>query len=127
MHSQLISACCHHNKKCFKHNQVDCPFVSEIVRDKKLHQIDNKHMQHFNKTNKNEILTRSLLFKNEQKLAQKYFNEMPENFYSIGRAGTYRYEVDIDDCISQSIEINKQINSSDYQGPIIGDHFKIKP
>jgi UDP-galactopyranose mutase len=66
-------------------------------------------------------------FKNEQKLAQKYFNEMPENFYSIGRAGTYRYEVDIDDCISQSIEINKQINSCDYQGPIIGDHFKIKP
>ena len=66
-------------------------------------------------------------FKNEQKLAQKYFNDMPENFYSIGRAGTYRYEVDIDDCIWQSIQITKEINNSDYQGPIIGEQFKIKP
>ena len=65
-------------------------------------------------------------FKNEQKLAQKYFNDMPEDFYSIGRAGTYRYEVDIDDCIWQSIQITDQINNSDYQGPIVGEHFKIK-
>ena len=68
----------------------------------------------------------TLKVKNEQKLAQRYFSSMPENVYSIGRAGTYRYEVDIDDCIWQSIEITKQINRADYQGPIVGDQFKIR-
>ena len=32
---------------------------------------------------------------------------MPEDFYSIGRAGTYRYEVDIDDCIEQAFELKR--------------------
>ena len=49
---------------------------------------------------------------------------MPENCYSIGRAGTYRYEVDIDDCISQSLEIYEQIEKGKYNGPIVGKEFK---
>jgi UDP-galactopyranose mutase len=63
-------------------------------------------------------------FKAEQKKAKKYFNLMPENCYSIGRAGTYRYEVDIDDCISQSLEIYEQIEKGKYNGPIVGKEFK---
>jgi UDP-galactopyranose mutase len=32
---------------------------------------------------------------------------MPEGVFSIGRAGSYLYSVDIDDCIEQAIEIGK--------------------
>ncbi len=62
----------------------------------------------------------------EQRKAEKYFKMFPEWCYSIGRAGTYRYEVDIDDCILQSIEIEKQIKDNIYNGPkVSGDQFKI--
>ena len=63
-------------------------------------------------------------FLKEQKKAKKYFDIMDKNMYSIGRAGTYRYEVDIDDCIMQAMEIYNQINRGVYKGPIIGDEFK---
>ena len=56
--------------------------------------------------------------------AKKYFKLFTKNCYSIGRAGTYRYEVDIDDCISQSLEIYDQINNGKYEGPIVGEEFK---
>ena len=65
-----------------------------------------------------------LPFKKEQIKAKKYFDLMPNNFYSIGRAGTYRYEVDIDDCIYQSMIIFDEINSGKYSGPIVGNEFK---
>lgn len=65
-------------------------------------------------------------FKIEQKKAKKYFNKFPKWCYSIGRAGTYRYEVDIDDCILQSIEIGKQIRNNNYNGPLVsGDQFRV--
>lgn len=41
-------------------------------------------------------------FKSEYARADKYFKLMPDNVFSIGRAGSYRYQVDIDDCISQA-------------------------
>lgn len=66
-----------------------------------------------------------LPFKSEQKKAKKYFDLMPEDFYSIGRAGTYRYEVDIDDCIWQALQIKKQIETGKWNGPTIGEEFKI--
>jgi len=62
----------------------------------------------------------------EQKIANKYFSRMPKGVYSIGRAGTYRYEVDMDDCIWQSIQIKNQIESGVYDGPIIGEEYKYK-
>jgi UDP-galactopyranose mutase len=62
----------------------------------------------------------------EQKIANKYFSEMPNNVFSIGRAGTYRYEVDMDDCVWQSIQIKKLIEKGIYNGPIIGDEYKYK-
>jgi len=39
----------------------------------------------------------------QMKLAERYFQLMPEGVYSIGRAGSYRYQIDIDDCIDQAI------------------------
>ena len=39
----------------------------------------------------------------QMKLAERYFQLMPEGVYSMGRAGSYRYQIDIDDCIDQAI------------------------
>ncbi len=44
-------------------------------------------------------------FKIEYQRADKYFSDMPENVFSIGRAGSYRYSVDIDDCILQAMDV----------------------
>jgi UDP-galactopyranose mutase len=55
-----------------------------------------------------------LPFRSEIKKSHKYIRNLPENFFSIGRAGTYRYEVDIDDCIEQAIEIKKIINNNNF-------------
>ena len=64
--------------------------------------------------------------KSEQKKAKKYFDKFVENTYSIGRAGSYRYEVDMDDCIYQSLLIKKDILSKSWSGPVVGEEFKIK-
>jgi UDP-galactopyranose mutase len=48
--------------------------------------------------------------KPEQAKAQKYFDEMPNGIFSIGRAGSYRYDVDIDDCIAQAMEVAKKLS-----------------
>ena len=44
-------------------------------------------------------------FKIEYLRAQKYLDLMPDGVFSIGRAGSYRYAVDIDDCIRQAKEV----------------------
>lgn len=59
-----------------------------------------------------------LPFKSEILKANKYFNKLPKWFFSVGRAGTYRYLVDIDDCIEQAMEIKNIILSNNYDGPI---------
>lgn len=61
-----------------------------------------------------------LPFSNQQELAKKYHDEFPNNFYSIGRNGTYRYGVDIDDCIEQAFKVceNLQNNRWDYSIPL---------
>ncbi len=46
-----------------------------------------------------------LPFKSEYERADRYFAEMPDNVFSIGRAGSYRYQVDIDDCIEQAMNV----------------------
>jgi UDP-galactopyranose mutase len=48
-------------------------------------------------------------FKSEQARAQRYFDEMPTNMFSIGRAGSYRYQVDIDDSIEQAMQIMEKL------------------
>jgi UDP-galactopyranose mutase len=50
-----------------------------------------------------------LPFQSEINLARKYYELMPEGVYSIGRAGSYRYGLDIDDCIEQSMIMAKQV------------------
>jgi UDP-galactopyranose mutase len=63
--------------------------------------------------------------KSEQKKAKKYFDNFVKGTYSIGRAGSYRYEVDIDDCIYQSMLIKADILENKWNGPVMGDEFKI--
>jgi UDP-galactopyranose mutase len=55
-------------------------------------------------------------FKKEIKRSHKYIKKFPKWFFSIGRAGTYRYEVDIDDCIEQAMAIKKIILKDEYDG-----------
>ncbi len=45
-----------------------------------------------------------LPLKSEYERAQKYFDAMGENVFSIGRAGSYQYRVDVDDCIAQAMD-----------------------
>lgn len=45
--------------------------------------------------------------KKAQAQAKKYFDRLPPNVKSIGRAGSYDYRIDIDDCIDQAMEIVK--------------------
>ncbi len=47
----------------------------------------------------------------EQERAERYFQLMPEGVFSLGRAGCYRYSVDIDDCIEQAFDMARQIRS----------------
>ena len=63
--------------------------------------------------------------KSEQKKAKKYFKKFVPGTYSIGRAGSYRYEVDIDDCIYQAMLIKKDIENNLWTGPVMGEEFKI--
>jgi UDP-galactopyranose mutase len=54
----------------------------------------------------------------EQRRAMELFNQLPENFYSIGRAGSYLYQIDIDDCIEQAFDISRQVSRGIYEGPV---------
>jgi UDP-galactopyranose mutase len=37
--------------------------------------------------------------------AQQYFDAMPDGVFNIGRAGSYQYRVDVDDCIAQAMDV----------------------
>ncbi len=52
-----------------------------------------------------------LPIKKEMLKAEKYFQEMPDGVFSMGRAGSYRYLVDIDDCVEQSFELRNILDS----------------
>lgn len=41
--------------------------------------------------------------------AERYLALLPDGVYSIGRAGSYLYRVDIDDCIEQALAIGDQL------------------
>ena len=57
-------------------------------------------------------------FKKEIQKSHKYLKKFPSWYFSIGRAGTYRYEVDIDDCIEQAMEIKKIISEDKYKNAL---------
>lgn len=50
-----------------------------------------------------------LPFKSEIGKAKKYFALFPDGVYSIGRAGSYQYSVDIDDCIEQAMGVADKV------------------
>lgn len=59
-----------------------------------------------------------LPFQSEQALARRYFELMPEHVYSIGRSGSYRYGLDIDDCIEQAMIMAQQIKEGGRDYPV---------
>jgi UDP-galactopyranose mutase len=59
-----------------------------------------------------------LPFKAEQQRARRYFELMPEHVYSVGRAGSYRYGLDIDDCIEQAMTMARQIKEGGRDYPV---------
>ena len=59
-----------------------------------------------------------LPFKSEQALAGKYFALMPEGVYSMGRAGSYRYGLDIDDCIEQAMTMAAELRQGGRDHPV---------
>ena len=59
-----------------------------------------------------------LPFKSEQELARKYYALMPDHVYSIGRAGSYRYGLDIDDCLEQAMVMARQIAEGGRDHPV---------
>ena len=64
-----------------------------------------------------------LPFKKEQLLAKKYLEELPEDIFSIGRAGTYLYGVDIDDCIRQAMIMKDQIKKGTQDNAVPGKEY----
>jgi UDP-galactopyranose mutase len=52
-----------------------------------------------------------LPFESEKAKAKKYFDEMPDGVFSIGRAGSYLYNVDIDDTIDHAMRVAAQLKS----------------
>ena len=47
----------------------------------------------------------ALPIKADREKAQQYLDLLPDKVFSIGRAGSYRYNVDIDDCIEQAMGV----------------------
>ena len=50
-----------------------------------------------------------LPFKSEISKARKYISDMPDNVFSIGRAGIYQYGYDIDDCVESALKIGEDL------------------
>ena len=67
-----------------------------------------------------------LPIRKEQLKAKKYFKLFTPYTYSIGRAGSYRYEIDMDDCIYQAFLIKDDIEKQHWSGPVVGKDFIIK-
>ena len=66
-----------------------------------------------------------LPIKKEMEKAKKYFDLMPEGVFTMGRAGSYRYLIDIDDCIEQAMELAKILKSgSSGDHPVLIDRWQ---
>ncbi|RJF76865.1 FAD-dependent oxidoreductase [Azospirillum cavernae] len=59
-----------------------------------------------------------LPYQSEIARARCYFEEMPDGVYSIGRAGSYRYSLDIDDCIEQAMIMADQVRGGGRDYPV---------
>jgi len=63
-------------------------------------------------------------FQSEQLKCNKYFDDMPAGVFSLGRAGSYLYGIDIDDCIKQSMIMIDQIKNDSQDHPVPGKQYR---
>jgi UDP-galactopyranose mutase len=63
-------------------------------------------------------------FREEQKRCQLYFDELPRGVFSMGRAGSYLYGIDIDDCILQSMLMARQLRDDSQDHPVPGVQYR---
>jgi UDP-galactopyranose mutase len=64
-----------------------------------------------------------LPFRSEIELAERYFQMMPDGVFSLGRAGSYRYAVDIDDCIEQAMTMAQMLKDGGQDHPVPVDKW----
>ena len=63
-------------------------------------------------------------FQSQQRLAEKYFAAMGPMVYSMGRAGSYLYGIDIDDCIRQAMLLADELRSGAGAWPVPGVEYR---
>jgi len=63
-------------------------------------------------------------FRSEQRRANKYFDQMPNGVFSIGRAGSYLYGIDIDDCVRQALLMADHIREGSQDHPVPGENYR---
>jgi UDP-galactopyranose mutase len=63
-------------------------------------------------------------FTSEQRRANRYYHDMPPGVFSIGRAGSYLYAIDIDDCIRQTLLMAEQIKNGSQDHPVPGENYR---
>lgn len=63
-------------------------------------------------------------FKAEIRVAMKYFKDMPDGVFSLGRAGSYLYGLDIDDCIAQAMLMAQQVREGGQEHPVPGAEYR---
>jgi len=66
-----------------------------------------------------------LPFKSELRHAAKYHALMPEGVFSCGRQGSYRYAVDIDDCIEQGMAVAEMLRQGGRDHPVPLERFRV--
>ena len=65
-----------------------------------------------------------LPMKSAMALAARYHAEFPERVYSLGRHGSYRYAIDIDDCIEQAMVFGQQVKEGGRDFAVPGDKWR---
>ena len=56
--------------------------------------------------------------------AARYHDEMPRDVFSLGRHGSYRYAIDIDDCIEQAMAMAEQVKAGGGEHPVPGAKWR---
>jgi UDP-galactopyranose mutase len=49
---------------------------------------------------------------------------MPRDVFSLGRHGSYRYAIDIDDCIEQAMAMAEQVKAGGGEHPVPGAKWR---
>jgi UDP-galactopyranose mutase len=62
-------------------------------------------------------------FQSEQRRAQQYYELMPPGVFSMGRAGSYLYGIDIDDCIRQAMLLAETLKQGGQDHPVPGKEY----